>query len=62
EIYTRLLLRKEHVYSLCIPEPDGYLPEAYRCTGVGVDYVGVLRNDGDFDYLFNVCKPADAPI
>ncbi|KAK0466738.1 uncharacterized protein EV420DRAFT_645973 [Desarmillaria tabescens] len=62
EIYTRLLLQKEHGYPLWIPEPDGRLPEAYRCKGVGVGDVGILRNDGGFDYLFNVCKSADDPI
>ncbi|KAK0202375.1 hypothetical protein DFS33DRAFT_1339607 [Desarmillaria ectypa] len=62
EIYIRLILQKEHRYSLCTPEPDGYLPEAYRCKGVGVGDVGILRNDRGFDYLFNVCKPADDPI
>ncbi|SJL13865.1 uncharacterized protein ARMOST_17314 [Armillaria ostoyae] len=62
EIYTRLLLQKEHGYPLWIPEPDGHLPEAYRGKGVGVGDVGILRNDGGFDYLFNACKPADDPI
>ncbi|KAK0215856.1 hypothetical protein EDD85DRAFT_443906 [Armillaria nabsnona] len=62
EIYTRLLLQKEHGYPLWIPEPDGRLPEAYRGKGVGVGDVGILRNDGGFDYLFNACMSADDPI
>ncbi|KAK0489408.1 hypothetical protein IW261DRAFT_413233 [Armillaria novae-zelandiae] len=62
EIYIRLLLQKEHGYPLWIPEPDGRLPEAYRGKGVRVGDVGILRNDGGFDYLFNACKPADNPI
>ncbi|PBK99984.1 hypothetical protein ARMGADRAFT_525887 [Armillaria gallica] len=62
EIYTCLLLQKEHGYPLWIPEPDGQLPEAYRGKGVGVGDVGILRNDGGFDYLFNACMPADDPI
>ncbi|KAK0501768.1 hypothetical protein EDD18DRAFT_1065917 [Armillaria luteobubalina] len=62
EIYTRLLLQKEHGYPLWIPEPDRRLPEAYRGKGVRVGDVGILRNDGGFDYLFNACKPADDPI
>ncbi len=62
EIYTRLLLQKEHGYPLWIPEPDGRLPEAYRGKGVGIGDVGILRNDGGFDYLFNACMPADDPI
>ncbi|KAK0501786.1 hypothetical protein EDD18DRAFT_1051014, partial [Armillaria luteobubalina] len=62
EIYTRLLLQKEHEYPLWIPEPDGCLPEAYRGKGVRIGDVGILRNDGGFDYLFNACKPSDDPI
>ncbi|KAK0209978.1 hypothetical protein DFS33DRAFT_1401505 [Desarmillaria ectypa] len=30
--------------------------EAYRCAGVGVGYVGILRSEGGFDYLSNVCR------
>ncbi|KAK0489398.1 hypothetical protein IW261DRAFT_1557885 [Armillaria novae-zelandiae] len=62
EIYTRLLLQKEHGYPLWIPEPDERLLEAYRGKGVRVGDVGILRNDRGFDYLFNACKPADDPI
>ncbi|PBK99970.1 hypothetical protein ARMGADRAFT_525229 [Armillaria gallica] len=62
EIYTHLLLQKEHGYPLWIPEPDGHLPEAYSGKGVRVGDVGILRNDGGFDYLFNACIPADDPI
>ncbi|KAK0188409.1 hypothetical protein F5146DRAFT_1202665 [Armillaria mellea] len=62
KIYTRLLLQKEHGYPLWIPKPDGHLPEAYRGKGVRVGDVGILRNDGGFDYLFNACKSADDPI
>ncbi|KAK0215038.1 hypothetical protein IW262DRAFT_258694 [Armillaria fumosa] len=62
EIYTRLLLRKEHGYPLWIPEPGGCLLEAYRGKGARVGDVGILRNVGGFDYLFNTCKLTDVLI
>ncbi len=54
-IYTKLLLRRGHGYPLWIPESDYNLPDAYRDKGVSVGDLGILTDDGGFDFLFNVC-------
>ncbi|PBK66329.1 hypothetical protein ARMSODRAFT_890651 [Armillaria solidipes] len=58
-VYTKLLLRRGHGYPLWIPEPDYSLPDAYRDKGVSVGDLGILTEDGGFDFLFNVCVEAD---
>ncbi|KAF9260142.1 hypothetical protein L218DRAFT_873130 [Marasmius fiardii PR-910] len=56
------------LYTLCrgcalwIPEPNEELPPAYRQIGVRIGDVGILRADGSFDFIFNVCYPADHEI
>ncbi|KAK0500195.1 hypothetical protein EDD18DRAFT_818728 [Armillaria luteobubalina] len=61
-IYTKLLLRRGHGYPLWIPESDYNLPEVYRNKGVSVGDLGILTDDGGFDFLFNVCAEADDPV
>ncbi|KAK0480170.1 hypothetical protein IW261DRAFT_1593374 [Armillaria novae-zelandiae] len=61
-IYTKLLLRRGHGYPLWIPESDDNLPDVYRNKGVTVGDLGILTDDGGFDFLFNVCAEADDPV
>ncbi len=61
-IYTKLLLRRGHGYPLWIPESDDNLPDVYRNKGVSVGDLGILTDDGGFDFLFNVCAEADDPV
>ncbi|SJL09903.1 uncharacterized protein ARMOST_13284 [Armillaria ostoyae] len=61
-IYTKLLLRRGHGYPLWIPESDYNLPDVYRDKGVSVGDLGILTDDGGFDFLFNVCAEADDPV
>ncbi|PBK66352.1 hypothetical protein ARMSODRAFT_856095, partial [Armillaria solidipes] len=51
-----------HGYPLWIPEPDYSLPDAYRDKGVSVGDLGILTEDGGFDFLFNICVDADGPV
>ncbi len=44
------------------PESDYNLPDVYRDKGVSVGDLGILTDDGGFDFLFNVCAEADDPV
>ncbi|KAK0194033.1 hypothetical protein F5146DRAFT_416112 [Armillaria mellea] len=61
-IYTKLLLQSGHGYPLWIPEPDPNLPDEYRNKGVSVGDLGILTDDGGFDFLFNVCAEGNTPV
>jgi hypothetical protein len=62
ELYAKCLLRQGHGYPLWIPEPNDCLPDDYRELGTRIGDVGLVTSDGAFDYLFNVCRPADHAI
>ncbi|KAJ3711144.1 hypothetical protein C8R42DRAFT_557525, partial [Lentinula raphanica] len=49
-------------YPLWRPEPNRRLPEQFRKSGLPIGSVGIIRPDGFFDYLFNICFPKDHPI
>ncbi|PBK85476.1 hypothetical protein ARMGADRAFT_973446, partial [Armillaria gallica] len=61
-LYTRLLLSRDHGYPLWVPEPDYGLPPAYIKRGIWVGDVGIKRNDGGFDFIFNAFLEADDPV
>lgn len=61
-MYTRLLLPKKLGFPLWTPEPDDNLPDEYRNKGVSIGDVGIMKPDGDFDFLFNICVPSDHAI
>ncbi|KAK0446196.1 hypothetical protein EV421DRAFT_257364 [Armillaria borealis] len=61
-VYTKLLLRRCHGYPLWIPESDSNLPDVVRNKGVSIGDLGILTDDGGFDFLFNVCAEADDPV
>ena len=57
-IYTDLLLAKDLGYPLYYPEP--YENAVQRgWSGVSIGDVGVINNDGGFDFQFNVIKKPD---
>lgn len=62
EVYARLLLPKKLGFPLWTPEPDDNLPDQYCEIGVSIGDVGILKSDGDFDFLFSICVPFDDPI
>jgi hypothetical protein len=61
-IYAESLFPKGYGYPLWLPEPNEYLPEEYQESGIRIGDVGLVRPDGSFDYLFNVCHPASHHI
>ncbi|KIK62477.1 hypothetical protein GYMLUDRAFT_164878 [Collybiopsis luxurians FD-317 M1] len=62
EVYARSMLPQKKGYPLWEPKPDEHLPEEYRRVGVRIGDVGFLNESGGFDYLFNVCLPAEHPV
>jgi hypothetical protein len=58
EIYVKLLLHKEMGYPLWTPEPYGNQSMA----GVDIGDVGIITSDGEFDFLFNICRARDDPV
>ncbi|KAF9267679.1 hypothetical protein L218DRAFT_854942, partial [Marasmius fiardii PR-910] len=44
------------------PEPNHELAPEYRETGVEIGDVGVLRSDGIFDFVFNVCRSSEDSV
>ncbi|KAF9030964.1 hypothetical protein BDZ89DRAFT_1064289 [Hymenopellis radicata] len=61
-VYRKLLLRNGHGYPLWIPDPDANLGAACRARGLSIGDVGLLTQDGGFDYLFNILAGAHDPI
>jgi hypothetical protein len=61
ENYARCLFG-EHGYPLWVPKPDDNLCQEYRERGISIGDVGLITADGEFDFLFNICLPADDPI
>ncbi|KAL1676975.1 hypothetical protein EV122DRAFT_291440 [Schizophyllum commune] len=62
QIYAESLLPLREGYPLWIPEPDEELPLCYRQSGVRIGDVGVIGQDGGFQFLFNICSSADDPV
>ena len=58
EIYTNLLLAKDLGYPLYYPEP--YSNAVQRgWSGVSIGDIGIINDDGGFDFQFNVIKKPD---
>ncbi|EEB99196.1 hypothetical protein MPER_01172 [Moniliophthora perniciosa FA553] len=63
QIYADLLLPLKHGHPLWLPEPTKHsLPKEYQRQGVQIGDVGVITSDSGFEFLFNVCLPANHPI
>jgi hypothetical protein len=62
DVYARQLLAKHYGYPLFVPEPDDGLPVSYRNKGASIGDVGIITPDGSFDFLFNICVPANDPV
>ena len=62
QIYASNLLPLREGYPLWIPEPDEELPLCYRQSGVRIGDVGVIGQNGGFQFLFNICSSADDPV
>ncbi|KIL57831.1 hypothetical protein M378DRAFT_62494, partial [Amanita muscaria Koide BX008] len=53
--YTRSMLHCMVGYPLYEPEPFNELSKEYLRKGVNIGDVGFVREDGTFDFLFNIC-------
>jgi len=62
DIYYRHLAAKGRGLPLWLPEPSSTLPNVYRRQGISIGDVGIITNSGGFDFMFNICLPADHPI
>jgi hypothetical protein len=62
EIYSRLMWVLTVGYPLYVPEPDMRLSQECRREGVRIGDVGRVTTAGAFDFLFNICLPADHPV
>ncbi|KAG6380762.1 hypothetical protein JVT61DRAFT_5146 [Boletus reticuloceps] len=65
EVYTRLLMHRDpsRGFPLYTPEPNEGLPPDYRARGPRIGDLGYIDNmDGGFNFLFNMCLPADHPF
>ena len=62
ETYQKLLLLKGHGLPLYFPDLYDSLPAACCDRGVTIGDVGIITDDGSFDFLFNVSLPSSDPI
>ncbi|KAM6501148.1 Ankyrin repeat-containing domain protein [Amanita muscaria] len=60
--YTRTMLECRVGYPLYEPEPFSQLSKEYLRNGINVGDVGFVRQDGAFDFLFNICPPQNEAI
>ncbi|KZV91913.1 hypothetical protein EXIGLDRAFT_718838 [Exidia glandulosa HHB12029] len=59
--YRELLYQHGHGYPFWIPETNDALSKEQKAEGVRLGDVGILTDDGGFEYLWNVHLPADHP-
>ena len=62
EIYRKFVALKGRGRPMQHPGPSRSLPDAYRRRGITVGDVGIFTKFGGFDFLFNICLPANHPI
>ncbi|ESK91062.1 hypothetical protein Moror_1157 [Moniliophthora roreri MCA 2997] len=61
DVYARMLLPKRKGYPLWRPDVAASLPIEYQEKGVSIGDVGVITEEGGFQYFFNILLPADHP-
>ncbi|KJA14914.1 hypothetical protein HYPSUDRAFT_95571, partial [Hypholoma sublateritium FD-334 SS-4] len=61
-IYYRHLAVKGRGSPLWQPDPNWNLPIGYRRIGISIGDVGLITEDGSFDFLFNILLPPDDPV
>jgi hypothetical protein len=66
EIYAECLSHLKHGHPMYIPEPivnantGGH--DFNQVDGVAIGDVGIIRSEGDFDFLFDVCDHPSRPV
>ncbi|KAJ7685797.1 hypothetical protein DFH06DRAFT_50685 [Mycena polygramma] len=61
ENYCSQLLRQKRGLPLYIPDPQN-LPAEYREHGIQIGDVGSVTPDGEFEFYFNIFRPAEHPL
>ena len=62
QTYARSLFASGHGYALFTPVNVSYVPEDFTATrGISIGDVGVLNEDSEFLFAFNIFLPADHP-
>ncbi|KAK7040784.1 hypothetical protein VNI00_009690 [Paramarasmius palmivorus] len=62
ERYSQLLMEKTRGYPLWFPQPNAQLTKEYKQRGADIGDVGLLKEDGSFDFLFSIIHPHDHPV
>ncbi|ESK87780.1 hypothetical protein Moror_15370 [Moniliophthora roreri MCA 2997] len=62
ERYARLFMMERRGYPLYFPEPNDSLPIEYKRKGVQIGDLGLLTEDGMFDFLFNITLGPEDPV
>lgn len=62
ENYTRCLLPLGQGYPLWMPKPNDSLSKEYIERGVDIGDIGLVTENGSFDFLWSTCLPADHAI
>ncbi len=60
-VYIQLMSTLGYGYPLWFPDHDPNLPPTYPKDGTRIGDLGYLTDEGDFEYLFNVCTDASNP-
>nr|GAT45631.1 pleiotropic drug resistance ABC transporter protein [Mycena chlorophos] len=63
EVYWSQLCRRRRGFPLYVPEPQvASLPPEYLINGVSIGDVGMVTEEGIWDFFFNIFLPEDHPI
>lgn len=62
DIYYRHMAVQGRGLPMWRTEPSSTLPHVYRRCGIAVGDVGMITAFGGFDFMFNICLPANHPI
>jgi len=62
QIYVEQLLNEKRGYPLWVPQASTNTSREYQARGISIGDVGFFTESGEFDFLFNICLPADDPI
>ena len=59
QIYVEHLLNEKRGYPLWVPQASTNTSREYQTRGISIGDVGFFTESGEFDFLFNICLPAD---